>query len=188
MDIQLDKTKICRYLGYTKQIVEEDIENLIDEAIEKIKQTANPRYIFEIFDIALTDFGVEVKSSSFKLSGRGVSNHLKGSNKCVFLGATLGVEVDSALRLLQMSSMTRAVIFDACADEYIEKVCDQAEAEIKTLGYRTTFRYSPGYKDFPIENQRALLTLVNAQRIGLSCNECFLLMPQKSVTAVIGLL
>ena len=187
MDISLSKTKILRHLGYKNQVIDEDLENLIVKTIEKVKQIVNPRHTFKIFDITLMEQGVKIEKCGLKLQGRGIVNHLKSSKKCVILAATLGVEIDFALRGLQITNMTQAVIFNACADEYIEQVCNYVESEIKALGYSMTSRYSPGYEDFSIENQRVILTLIDAQKIGLEINEYCLLTPQKSVTAIIGL-
>ena len=51
-----------------------------------------------------------------------------------------------------------------------------------------TFRFSPGYGDYPIELQKDFLRILDAQRkIGLTVNDNFMLVPTKSVTAVLGL-
>ncbi len=50
-----------------------------------------------------------------------------------------------------------------------------------------TGRYSPGYGDFPIEMQKTLLQVVDGPKsIGLTTNESCILIPRKSITAVIG--
>lgn len=50
-----------------------------------------------------------------------------------------------------------------------------------------TFRFSPGYADFPLEVQPKLLELLDApRRIGLTVSPGLLLVPTKSVTCVIG--
>ena len=48
-------------------------------------------------------------------------------------------------------------------------------------------RYSPGYGDFPLAAQGALVSLLDTPRkVGVSLTSTFLLTPSKSVTAVIG--
>jgi len=50
-----------------------------------------------------------------------------------------------------------------------------------------TGRYSPGYDDFDLEIQPELIAVLDAQRkIGLTCTGSLILLPRKSVTAVIG--
>ena len=74
----------------------------------------------------------------------------------------------------------------------IEEVCDMCEEEIKKNvaqdGFYTNFRYSPGYGDFPLEYQRRIVTLLGCDKtIGLTVTDSSLLIPQKSVTAIIGI-
>ena len=54
-------------------------------------------------------------------------------------------------------------------------------------GWHLRPRFSPGYGDFPLSCQRELLTLLRApETIGLTAGESMLLLPTKSVTAVMG--
>ena len=49
-------------------------------------------------------------------------------------------------------------------------------------------RFSPGYGDFPLSCQEGLLNGLQAgKRIGITLTEGSLMMPSKSVTAVIGI-
>ena len=48
-------------------------------------------------------------------------------------------------------------------------------------------RYSPGYGDFPLTAQRELLSLLDAPRkVGVSLTDTLLMVPSKSVSAIIG--
>ena len=50
-----------------------------------------------------------------------------------------------------------------------------------------TFRFSPGYADFPLEVQPKLLEILDApRRIGLTVSPSLLLIPTKSVTCILG--
>ena len=49
-------------------------------------------------------------------------------------------------------------------------------------------RFSPGYGDFSLEHQREFFRILEVQKkIGVTLTESLLMMPSKSVTAVIGL-
>ena len=85
--------------------------------------------------------------------------------------------------------MTSAVVADSMASAAVEQVCDAAEAEImrEFAGQYTTWRFSPGYGDFPLEIQGKFLDVLSApKRIGLNITDGGLMAPCKSVTAVIG--
>ena len=61
-------------------------------------------------------------------------------------------------------------------------------AEAAARGLRTNFRFSPGFGDLPLAVQPAFLAALDApRRIGLAATAGNLLVPTKSVTAVVGL-
>ena len=86
--------------------------------------------------------------------------------------------------------MARARARDCCASAAVESLCDGAERTLKRQ-YPDHFfphRYSPGYGDFPLECQNQILTLLDApRRIGLTASQSHILIPRKSVTAILGI-
>ena len=83
----------------------------------------------------------------------------------------------------------RAVVLESCCTAAIEETCDQAEKEMKARlpGAFFTTRYSPGYGDLPIGIQGEFLSLLEApKRLGLCASDSAILIPRKSVTAIIG--
>ena len=49
------------------------------------------------------------------------------------------------------------------------------------------WRFSPGYGDWPIDQQPELIRLAKAGEIGVSLSSSMMLIPRKSITAIIGL-
>lgn len=116
--------------------------------------------------------------------------HLKGCEKAAFFAATISDGIDRQLRIAQVSDITKAFVMDSLASVAVEQVCDKFEQILKeqTQGYYQTFRFGLGYGDLPIEQQKDFVALLNASKqIGLSVSSSFMLIPTKSVTAVIGL-
>lgn len=156
-----------------------------------VLKEAEPRFIFREYDIEICNDGVRVQGGAV-FKGVSITKRLEGCAKCAVLAVTLGHGIDRAIRRLQFTDMASAFIYDACANAYIEEVCDKAQEEIaeaaRNSGFGITKRYSPGYGDFGLENQAELLRLANAAAgVGISLSADNLLIPQKSVTAVIGL-
>jgi hypothetical protein len=100
------------------------------------------------------------------------------------MAATIGAELDRAIARVQVASVYDAVVLDAVADAAIERLCDFAQAR---AGLGSAARFSPGYGDLPLSIQPEFLTVVNARMIGLTCTDANILLPRKSVTAVVGL-
>lgn len=167
-----------------------NIAALTDECEDRLLSAVMPKYVWRVFDIEKTDRGVEVLNTSLVFEGRNIAAHLRGCEKCAALCATLGAGADSVIRVCEAEAMEKAVIADSLASAAVEQVCDIAEREIseKLPDCHFTWRFSPGYGDFPLAIQRDFLKVLDAEkRIGLSVSESLILTPRKSVTAVMGI-
>ena len=174
----LNKQECVRYLGGAKVQMNSAMEQLLDVCQAEVISVCHPKYLYK-----------EIPLDSKFLQGEDIKNHLSGCNKAIVMCATLGVAMDNHIRKSQLTDMAKAVVLDSFGSVAIEQVCTQVDEIIaeKYKGKFLTFRFSPGYGDFPIEMQQPILQILDAQRkIGLCTNENFLLTPTKSVTAVMG--
>lgn len=123
-------------------------------------------------------------------ASRQLDRHLEGCRDVFLLCATLGVEFDAFLRRASVDSGIDALAVQAIGAAAIEKYVDGCEGDIRTElaeGESLARRYSPGYGDFPLAANRMLVERLDAaRRIGVSVTETLLLVPSKTVTAVIG--
>lgn len=186
------KAEVLRYLGWRRQNVPEDISGMVDECIALMRDTTEPRHIAREFDIHPAAGGISINGTGLVLPGEDIKRHLSGCGKAVLIAATLGAAADTLIRRWERSDLTRTLTLDACASQLIEEGCDgierQIRAEASVSGNMITRRYSPGYGDFALEVQPDILGILDAgRRIGLTCTESFILLPRKSVTAVIGI-
>ena len=98
------------------------------------------------------------------------------------------VVVILVLALIQEILMPKYMT-DIIEGAMIEEYCDYCEEEMKkkTGGFYTT-RFSAGYGDYPISLQGEFIRVLSADKlIGLTATENHILVPRKSVTAVIGI-
>ena len=189
--MHIDKSKVLRYLG-CRNTPDKLTESLMDECVLEIQENESVGYIYKVFDIEVTTNEVKILNTLIKLSGSDIAKHLSDSIKCAVMAATLGSAIDSRLRYHKKTDIAKACVFDACASVAVENICDYAEGEIRQLafekyGLNITGRYSPGYGNFPLSTQEHIIDLLNASiRIGLTVTENYILIPSKSVTAIIG--
>lgn len=177
-------------LGIPEEKITPAILGRIGEQYRRIQETSVPRSIFAIFDIEVHDSEV-LFDDAFSIRGRGLASVCRECKKAALIAATLGSGIDVLLRRSQTEDMSDAVILDACASAEIEKVTDLAEREVISKispGEHLTMRYSPGYGDVPPEESHKIIFALSAdRRIGLKLTETGMLVPIKSVTAVIGI-
>lgn len=188
--IEIRKSEVLRYLGVHHQIVDQEIEGLIHRGIEELKEIARPQRLVQGFGLQWEGDRVQIFGASLPLKGNSIVQFLRRSPQCYLMAVTLGIEVDRRIHRYQVKEMTRAVILDACASVGVEAICQEVQEELRALaakeGQCITSRFSPGYGDFPLEIQGEFLRLLNGQKIGLTVTSHHLLIPRKSVTAIIG--
>lgn len=177
---KLNRSEAIRYLGGAGIQMNDQMEVLMDECEKMVLEIAAPKFLYIELDLPCDTI----------MGGRDIANHLDGCEKAILMCATLGAEIDKLIRINQISDMAKAVVLDSFSSVAVEQVCNRVDEIIaeKYAGYNMTFRFSPGYGDYPISLQQDFLRMLDAPRkIGLTTNENFLLMPTKSVTAVMGL-
>lgn len=122
---------------------------------------------------------------------RALARYLSKCRELYLFGATLGSRVDIALRRLSLGSVTQGAAAQAVAAALIETYCDACCEELQQqlpAGKRLKMRFSPGYGDWKLEEQRILFSVLDcAHTIGLTLTESCMMAPIKSVTAVIGI-
>lgn len=191
MEYNIDKSEVRRYLGIPKE-TDDITEGLIDECIRELTAAVRPKSVLRTFAITRDNNRLHLDECSITLTGNTADERLSGCTSCALLGATLGIEADNLIRTAQSSNMAKAVIFDACATDLIEKVCDRAQSELAEqaaeAGLLITERFSPGYGDLPLELQKDICSVLDlGRKIGVYLTNELLLLPTKSVTAFIGI-
>lgn len=186
---KLNRQEAFRYMGYKTGNIDEKIIALTDQCESELISVIKPRFVYKVFDIEHSDNGVVVNNTSLILKGKDIAKHLQDCERCILMCATVSIDVDNLIRKYEAQDMAKAVIADCLASAAIEQVCNEAEKEIKSAvgEYNFTWRFSPGYGDFPLEIQRDFVDVLDAQkRVGVNVSESLIMIPRKSVTAVIG--
>ena len=179
---QIDQEKWLQLLHVTGE-PEPMLRARMEEAQAQLFKAAQPRCIYRVLPL-----------SQVVLEGFSIVKHLEGCDRAAVMAVTLGTGVDELITRSQVTGMAMAVVIDAGASVLVEQIADFAEAQIneelskKIPGVFTTPRFSPGYGDYPLHCQRGILTLADAPRkIGLTLTRGDMMIPRKSVTALIGL-
>lgn len=187
---KLDRGEAFRYMGFKGGEIKENILKITEECEQELLKAIAPRYVYRVFEIEKTDEGVLLKNTSAIFKGKDIAAHLEGCNRCVLMCVTLSADTDGLIRRYEADSMEKAVIADSLASAAVEQACNLAEKEIQEAigAYNYTWRFSPGYGDFPLDIQKEFLDIIDAtKRIGVNITDSLILVPRKSVTAVMGI-
>lgn len=195
----VDRGEVLRYLGYRGQEVTPELEGRMDAAIAHCIEVGRPAGCVRVFEVAGTgetaDGRPEMRlaGTALTLVGESMKRHMEGAVAVGALAVTVGMGVERELRRYSVTGDSLdGVIFDAAATALVERAADAAEASIVRAASErhlyTNFRFSPGYGDMPMETQPTLLSALDAQRrLGITLTPSLLMVPTKSVTAVVGM-
>lgn len=186
--MRLRQEEALRYLGAAG--ADEALRQAVAEAAEWLEARVRPRWVYRVFPLTAEGGGVTLTGAGLTLTGNLAQTMLADCRQAALMACTLGQEWERLMREAQARDISRAVMLDACASAYVEAGCDEAQAEIaaRMPGTYLTDRFSPGYGDLPLSLQPGILRALDAERrLGLHATQSDLLLPQKSVTAVIGL-
>lgn len=175
------KSEVFRYLGRKGQAVSDELDGMVSESISLMRDTVKPMHVQARFT-----------ANSEYVQRLELPGYLKNCSEIVIFAATLGTAADTLIQKWKYIDLTRALVLDACATAIIEEYCDKIERDVCEKAYESGLmasrRISPGYGDFKLESGAKILFMLKGDRtIGLTCTDSHIMLPRKSVTAVIGL-
>ena len=135
---------------------------------------------------------VALEGCDLILEGNSIAEHLRGACKVALMACTLGAVSEREMRKHEAISVADGVMFGACCSALVEAAANITEDFVvrfaQDMGMSTNWRFSPGYGDLPLNVQPVFLKALDAsRRLGISVTSTNMLVPVKSVTAVLGL-
>ena len=109
------------------------------------------------------------------------------------MGVTAGDAIMDAIKKQTLQNdLAAAVVYDATASEMTDAALDWMMNYINRIlrreaKYLLPRRFSAGYADFDLENQKIIYEQLQMKKIGVTITPSFILIPEKSVTAISGI-
>ncbi len=181
--------EVLKYMGYTPGSEPRRILRNIEDGIDELNKKAAPRVVFERLQINGEDEqpvflnGRELLSSKLK-------KLLGPCSEVVVFVSTIGDGIDDTIESIKEKHPAKAYVFDAIASLAAEKAADAFQESLDEVippESSMTLRYSPGYCDWNINDQKLIFDLVNPERIKVSLNGGCLMRPSKSISGLIGI-
>ena len=177
----------ARYLGMAGRA--DEALPLMREAYGLMMAHAAPRHMVKRFP-------VEISADALVIDGlppvrsRDLMRLFAGAKEGLALLATLGAPLDALIRRYMLTNPALGAAIGACGsayvDVYIDGFLEQEASALQAEGLALSPRFSPGYGDAPLDMQPALLGLLEARRLGVTLTRGMLMLPEKSVTALVA--
>ena len=183
--------EVLRYLGYRKKEADKPIMDMISSCLQELETVIAPMQVSREYPLKLFPDD-EIDGRCFCTRSKDLSRNLQNCSSILLFAATLGIGADYLIQKYSRLQMSRAVVLQAAGaaliEEYCNTSCMELSKEYESRGLYLRPRFSPGYGDFSLTCQPKILNGLEAgKRIGIKLTDSFLMMPSKSVSAVIGI-
>ena len=190
-----DTQKVLRLLGAKQgRHVSPASLRRVDLVAEEITEMLKPQLSYCILEMYRVDRGgIQLVDGTCFKSPKLANAMANAQAVCCFM-ATVGPVVDAEIQhLMQRQRYADAFVLDAIGSTSAENVVEQFYQRMaqrqKDKNAGVTLRFSPGYCDWPIQQQRPLFKLFNDMDTPeVALNESCLMSPRKSVSGLFGLL
>ena len=191
-----NKSMIYTRLGYAKtktQLSEKkmlEIDEIIYEGLSKAKIVGG----YRILNIESIEHNKITLAEGIVFESLKLTQFLKEAKRVAVMFATAGKDITEEIALLfENNNASKALIYDAVASEAVDSALDFIMEYIKAILIRegqtlTKKRYSAGYGDFELSQQEQFFEILKLENYGIRLNEKYIMIPEKSVTAIAGVI
>ena len=176
--MKLDLQEIARYLGYGRTPMPPEVSALAETCMGELERTVIPRFLSRRMAVR-----------RFTEDSRDLAHHLRHCEEAVLYAITLGPQADLLLRRWSVRDMAKAAVGQAVCAAWLDQLAAEYVAGIERgEGEYLTPPFSPGYGDWDLSHQGEVLGLLDApRRMGLALTQAGMLVPEKSITALVGI-
>jgi len=193
VDIEIDKKQVCHYIGYDdNHKLSARISSLIDDYAEHAHDLINPLYSYITKDVEWARGSIAFIEDSIIFKSQVVAQLLEHCHQVAVFLVTIGKYLEeTAHRLARDGLILNATVLDAIGSSAVEKLANFVQDRIKEAaaaqGLVISQRFSPGYCDWDIGQQRMLFWALTGNTLGIHLTGECLMIPQKSISGIIGI-
>lgn len=186
---------ILTRLGYKKSttVFSQEHRAFFEEGLKTGLLLCNSSAAVGRLKIERNDGGKIVLENGTVFESTGLSSFLADCGELFLMGGTVGSEITQKIsKEIESGNAGMGLILDAVASQAADSIMDWAmdflnKRLLKEGLSLTRLRYSPGYSDLGLENQKKIYDLLKLKNIGIKITEKYMLIPEKSVIAIAGI-
>jgi hypothetical protein len=189
----IDPQEVAALLGYPngKKIPPKVLASLT-ELQSRAAELFQPMYQYAIFPIRSIDRELQTVTldNTHVFHGEGIAEALRYSSQAAIFLVTLGHPIVEEIERLNRVDVSRGFFLDVLSSVAAENLAEQVHVEIARLvlreGLHVGHRYSPGFCDWDLTQQRVLFSLLDSSLLSVQLTDHYMMIPRKSVSAIIG--
>ncbi len=193
LPIDIDRRGVWKKIGYSQDgEPSSSISSLVDEYLENAHQLIEASHSYVIRNVDTVSGPLAILEDNIVLESRVIARLLERCCMAAVFLVTIGSHLEeTAGRLAEDGLIVQSYVLDAIGSEAVEGVATFVEEMTRKMaledGLVISNRFSPGYCDWDISQQKVIFEAVNGDSIGVYLTEQCLMMPRKSISALIGI-
>ncbi len=188
-----DMAQVCEYLHLTED-EEDPAFSFVKQRHLELQQdyhSIGGYCVLSIKEVKVAQGEVVLENGTLQ-TGRQVAAYMKDSAYAALFVCTAGPIFTELTRAhSQSDEQLEAYLTDALGSLSVENamdlIQDSLEKRCQARSWNITNRYSPGYCNWPLTDQRPLFAMIGENPTNVSLNDSCLMSPIKSVSGIIGL-
>ena len=191
--IDIDRQQVLRNIGYcTNCKLPARLASLISEYVENVPHLIEPSYSCVIRDIERVQGSIVIIEGSIIFESQIIASLLEQCKKAAVFLVTIGEHLEEmAYRLAEDGLIVQATVLDAIGSVAAEEVANFVQGRVREIandqGLVVSQRFSPGYCDWDISQQRTVFWAVSGDSMGIHLTDGCLMIPHKSISGIIGI-
>lgn len=188
--VEIPEKSLLRRIGKSRnQRISQRLKKKIKKATGEICKQAQPKAVLKILP-AHKNNGCLILDGKTSLDSKKLAYAMRNSRMVALFLTTIGYKVDRIIEKQMTLRPDYGFLLDAAASVAAESaaqhVCDYLENSIND-DKKLTLRYSPGYCDWPLNEQKKLFEILPHDTIGVHLSKNFFMSPRKSISGIIGI-
>lgn len=190
----VEKQELARLLGDGRRSPKfsSSVSSKVQTWEKRFERLMEPRLFYRVHSLENDGRGLVRLSQDVSFCSRKLAKSLQDSEKVICFIGSIGSAVDREItRLFRANRLSEAYILDAMGSVAVESMVEQFQQEVehryKNEDKSTTLRFSPGYCDWPVTEQKKLFQLFPSKDIDVELSDSCLMKPRKSISGVFGI-
>lgn len=192
--LQIDESQVIRNVGYSLNTVPDYIHQTITEFLQEIPKKIHPQCEISIAteeEISFDKAWIRCGDVNFNTEPI-ITKRLSTATTIVFFICTIGNQIEEwSKNKIDNGDLVSGFIIDHIGSLLVERLADWMEFQLDTiitpLGWKRTNRYSPGYCNWSVSEQKKLFSFFPPHPCGVTLTDSALMLPIKSVSGIIGI-
>lgn len=192
--LEVSETEVAEFIGFEPDSIPEPFSEIIATGLQISAEICEPVGGYIVFDNPETDSTTGILKVAGKTfyPAKVVISQIKNASSLAFFMCTAGKEITEKSKEFSenddpITGYILDVIGSIAADKTVELIQKELEIKCGQSGLSISDRFSPGYCEWSVSEQKLLFDLFPPKIFGIELTESFLMKPVKSVSGIIGI-